>query len=73
MPKRLTTIRRSIETDRQLTQLTQAMNESAAEVQARAVAVLWERTHDRKHFELAQVETGICEWCGWDAGESDSE
>ena len=69
MPKRLTTIRHSIEADRQLAQLCTDLGETATEVQARAIALLWERTHDRKHFELAQVETGVCPWCGWNAAD----
>lgn len=68
MPKRLTTIRHSAEADRQLAQLCAELGETATEVQARAIALLWERAHDRKHFELAQVQTGICPWCGCRGG-----
>jgi len=27
------------------------------------------RQHDQKHFELAQVESGVCDWCGWNAAD----
>lgn len=65
--KRLTTIRRSAETDRQIMQLKAELGETASEIQARAIALLWERVHARMHFDLAQLESGSCKWCGWDA------
>ncbi|MFH1605409.1 MAG: hypothetical protein ABIH03_16055 [Pseudomonadota bacterium] len=65
--KRLTTIRYSKESDRQLDQLGTELGETASGIVARAVSLLWKQAHDRIHFDLAQQETGACSWCGWDA------
>jgi Arc/MetJ-type ribon-helix-helix transcriptional regulator len=34
-----------------------------------AIDRMWNDEHKRKHFELAQAETGVCPWCGWNASE----
>jgi hypothetical protein len=80
MPKRLTTIRRSPETDRQVAQLCADMGETAAEVQSRAVAELWQRRHESFHYELRMSgrlipgDATVCPWCGYIAPpEEDSE
>jgi hypothetical protein len=74
MPKRLTTIRRSQETDRQLAQLCDRLGETAAEVQSRAVAELWGWHHRSIHMELdggARFTPGAkCPWCGYVSDEA---
>ena len=37
------------------------------------IAEKWQRTHAQLHFDLAQQETGVCPWCGWDAGKTTTE
>lgn len=58
----------SLETARQIEQLlAYEGQENKSALLASAIEERWRRQHDHLHFDLAQVEAGICPWCGWDA------
>lgn len=62
---RQTSVQISEATDRQVKQL--AEYGSFTDVVRIAIDRMWDADHMRKHFELAQTESGTCPWCGWDA------
>jgi len=59
------------ETARQLSRL--MAYEGQSNKSALLVAAIEERyirQHGQIHFDMAQIETGVCPWCGWDATKS---
>lgn len=74
MPKRLTSIRRSAESDRQLSQLCEKLGETAAEVTSRAINDLWQWHHRSIHMELDGgarfTPEAKCPWCGYQSDEA---